>query len=157
MIFLFFVSPEKSPLDISLKYQILSMHLKTCWIMSLALFLSRQLLVTWISAKSLCAGTPTHWKCPPTESEFKHRRKGDVNRVRHFKTSRQKKLFSLAECFLHFFVIGIPDLLSNIFAFREAGLRHRSWIFFFPLPQMICSYHSSDLPALAAYTLGVAT
>lgn len=82
--------------------------------------------------ESLHAGTQTHWKCRLTGSEFKHRRKRDVNGIRHFRTLRQKKLFSLARCFLPFFPISVPDLLSNDITWRETGLKYSSQILFFP-------------------------
>ena len=74
-------------------------------------------------------------QCPLTGSELKHRGKQDGNRVSHLRTSRQKKVFPLGGCFLHFPVIGIPNLLSKAFvlAFRETGLEHSSWTFF-PAP-----------------------
>lgn len=124
--------------------------------MSPAVFLSRQMLVTWTSEKA-CVLVHKHTENVLSPGvNLSTEENWDINRVSHFRTSRQKKLFSLAGCFLHLFVIGVPDLLSNVLAFRETGLKHSSWIFF-SQPQVISLYHSSDLPALSAQTPAAAT
>lgn len=102
--------------------------------MSPAVFLSRQMLVTWTSEKAYVLVHKHTENVLSPGVNLSTEENWDVNRVSHFRTSRQKKLFSLAGCFLHFFVIGVPDLLSNVLGFRETGLKHSSWIFFFPAP-----------------------
>lgn len=94
--------------------------------MSPAVFLSRQMLVTWTSEKAYVLVHKHTENVLSPGVNLSTEENWDVNRVSHFRTSRQKKLFSLAGCFLHFFVIGVPDLLSNVLDFRETGLKHSS-------------------------------
>ena len=60
--FLFFAYKEKSPLAISfaLNVKTLPMHLKTSWIISPAVFLSRQTLVIWTSEQAYASLVHKH-------------------------------------------------------------------------------------------------